>query len=132
MKIPMIVPVLALAGALMLAGRSTQTEEASAPKPTPAPTSPTFVCNLGWKHGADPTSILARYDEPTVRAWEEDYGRLVANPECTDVQIFEWQELRRAARESDEICRVTFEFTADARVHVLGCVVPVLVVSDAS
>lgn len=132
MKSPMIRPVLAIVGALMLAGCSTQMEEGSARKPTSAPTSPTFDCNLGWKHGADPTTVLARYDEPTVTAWEEEYGSLVANPECTDVQIFEWQELRREARESDEICRVTFEFTADAQAQVLGCAVLVLVVSDAS
>lgn len=131
MKNSMAAPVLAVAGLLMLAGCSTRTDEASEPTPTPVSTSATFSCNLGWKHGVDPTVILARYDEPTGDEWEEDYGSYVANPECTDPQILKWQELRREAGESDEICRVTIAFTAD-QAYVLGCVVPVLVVSDAS
>ncbi|WP_194421472.1 hypothetical protein [Microbacterium abyssi] len=131
MKNSTTVLVLAAASLVMLAGCSTQAAEDAAPVATPAPTSPTFTCNLGWKHGADPTNILARYDEPTGDEWEEDYGAHVANPECTDLQILEWQKLRREAGESDEICRVTIAFTAD-QAHVLGCVVPVLVVSDAS
>lgn len=89
-------------------------------------------CNLGERLDNDAMTKVARYDAPVgADYYLEHYGPWVANESCTDSQVLAWQELRRENGESDEICRVVYEYDSPMdRVYPIGCAVPVLVVSD--
>lgn len=88
-------------------------------------------CNLGEKYDAATASVRARYDVPVdADYYIKRYGAWVANESCTDAQVLAWQELRRATGETDEICRVVYEYSLAGTVYPIGCAVPVMVVSD--
>ncbi|WP_294943252.1 hypothetical protein [Microbacterium laevaniformans] len=90
-------------------------------------------CNLGEEYDAATESFRARYDLPVdADYYIERYGAWVANESCTDAQVLAWQKLRRATGESDEICRVVYEYSLAGTVYPIGCAVPVMVVTDAS
>ncbi|OJU43103.1 MAG: hypothetical protein BGN98_04880 [Microbacterium sp. 69-7] len=87
--------------------------------------------NLGEKYDAATASVRARYDLPVdADYYIERYGAWVANESCTDAQVLAWQELRRATGETDEICRVVYEYSLAGTVYPIGCAAPVMVVSD--
>lgn len=85
-------------------------------------------CNLGEQYDHATASVRARYLPPVDVDY---YGEWVANESCSDSQVLAWQELRRAAGESDEICRVVHEYSVAGLVYPIGCAVPVMVVTDA-
>ena len=97
------------------------------------PTFRTAPCNLGEFWDGDALTRRAEYAEPTVSDLDiERYGPMIANDACSDAEILNWQELRRALGESDEICRIAwYDDPAISAVYSLGCTVP-LVVTDAS
>lgn len=97
------------------------------------PASKPMSCNLGEEYDAATGSVRARYDDPVdPDYYREHYGEWVANETCTDSQVLAWQQLRRDAGESDEICRVAYEYDAiGGIVYPIGCAVPVMVVTDA-
>lgn len=94
----------------------------------------TVPCNLGESYDAATASVRARYDLPVNATYYfERYGEWVANESCTDAQVLAWQGLRRETGESDEICRVVYDYNVFAgTVSPIGCVVPVMVVTDAA
>ncbi|MFT4052615.1 MAG: hypothetical protein QM677_10270 [Microbacterium sp.] len=110
--------------------------------PVPVDTSPAesgasasaVPCNLGEEFDHDAMTTVARYEAPvSADYYFEHYGPWVANESCTDSQVLAWQQLRRENGESDEICRVVYEYDKlAALVYPIGCAVPVMVVTDAS
>lgn len=128
--------ILAMASVVLLAITLTGCAAAmSATKPTES-SSPASVaasrCNLGVSMDREQNVARASYDALPADSYEvKHYGLFVANQECSDAEILAWQELRREAGESDEICRVVIEYTVDNLAHPIGCAVPVLVVNDA-
>lgn len=92
-----------------------------------------IACNLGEQYDQATASVRARYLPPVdADYYREHYGEWVANESCSDSQVLAWQELRRAAGESDEICRVVYEYSVAGLVYPIGCAAPVMVVTDAS
>ena len=91
-------------------------------------------CNLGEGFDHDAMTAVARYEAPvSADYYFEHYGPWVANESCTDSQALAWQQLRRENGESDEICRVVYEYDKlAALVYPIGCAVPVMVVTDAT
>ena len=128
-----IVSVFAAASAMVLALSSCSAPVASLPADTTASAS-AVPCNLGEEFDHDAMATVARYDAPVgADYYLEHYGAWVANESCTDSQVLAWQQLRRENGESDEICRVVYEYdNLEALVYPIGCAVPVMVVTDAS
>lgn len=89
-------------------------------------------CNLGSQFDVVTESRRARYDAPQ----DADYyvplfGAWIANESCTDSQVLAWKALRSEAGESDDICRVVYEYGA-GMVWPIGCAAVEWAVTDAS
>lgn len=130
------VGVALVVGALALVGCSNVDTDALRPAQVDSSNSEVahpISCNLGEEYDAATASVRARYDLPVdADYYLERYGAWVANESCTDAQVLAWQELRRATGESDEICRVVYEYSLAGTVYPIGCAVPVMVVTNAS
>lgn len=131
-----LVSVVAATSAMVLALSSCSAPSvpvASSPAETTASAS-AVPCNLGEEFDRDAMIKVARYDAPVSADYYLDrYGAWVANESCTDSQVLAWQQLRRENGESDEICRVVYEYDNLAgHVYPIGCAVPVMVVTDAA
>ncbi|WP_434970462.1 hypothetical protein [Microbacterium sp. bgisy207] len=131
-----IVSVIAVTSATVLALSGCSAPSAPVASSSVEGAAPTSEpqCNLGEEFDHDAMTTVARYDAPvSADYYLEHYGPWVANESCTDSQVLAWQQLRRENGESDEICRVVYEYdTSMGRVSPIGCAVPVMVVTDAS
>jgi hypothetical protein len=89
-------------------------------------------CNLGSRYDAATESRRARYDAPQdADNYVPLYGAWIANESCTDSQVLAWKALRSEAGESDDICRVVYEYGA-GMVWPIGCAAVEWAVTDAS
>lgn len=89
-------------------------------------------CNLGSRYDATTESRRARYEAPQDADYYVPlYGAWIANESCTDSQVLAWKALRSEAGESDDICRVVYEYGA-GMVWPIGCAAVEWVVTDAS
>ena len=101
-----------------LAGQSDQVEQTSA--------SQLIECNLGLVWDRIDQDFQAVYEDSTFVAQTPEWGR-TANLSCTDAEILEWQEQRRADGLDDQVCRPML-INGLKSVYLDGCAAPVVVV----
>jgi hypothetical protein len=101
-----------------LAGQERAAEQADASQP--------IECNLGLVWDRVGQDFQAVYEDSTFVSQTPVWGR-TANLSCTDAEILDWQEQRRADGLEDQVCRPMLINGVDS-VYVDGCTAPVVVV----
>ena len=118
-----VIGAAGLAGGGVALGYEAGAVKAESKADTPAP----VACNLALRWDRVAQRYQAVYEDSGFVAETPKWGR-TANLSCTDAQIIDWQEARRASGLDDQVCRPMID-TDTVNVFVDGCAVPQVVVA---